>query len=372
MKPACSYCTRHSVECSFLVTEPNVLPSIASLHLISRNASPARRSSEDILRGGPSNPENDSRLCSNLHMLDLELLLHFSTTTAPTISAQNPTNDAIWSTVVPKLALDHPFLMHGILGVAALHLSRLRPERKQEYIMVAAKHENIALPFFRAEAVNITDKNFAPTFVFSTLIVLYTMASHNHSGGLFSAGFSTGDGLPEWLHLLRGVDSITKPRIHLMSQGPLAPLLDLQRFQDRVLSLSDELPLNILSTLFTIPPNTPPDRVAELEIYKETLSLLRNSFTNPANPNMPSQPVPYIWFTLISDAFMQFLSERRAEALVLLAYECVILKRLEPCWFLDGIADRMMRTVMENLLPEWRFWVEWPLQEMGLQEMASE
>ena len=82
---------------------------------------------------------------------------------------------------------------------------------------------------------------------------------------------------------------------------------------------------------------------------------------------MPSQPVPYIWFTLISETFLQYLSQRRAEALVLLAYECVILKRLEPCWFVDGVPDRLMRTVMDNLAPEWRFWVEWPLQEMGFE-----
>ncbi|KAJ8058439.1 hypothetical protein OCU04_012628 [Sclerotinia nivalis] len=39
---------------------------------------------------------------------------------------------------------------------------------------------------------------------------------------------SGGDGLPEWLYLLRGVDAITSPRRDLVLQSPLASLVDME------------------------------------------------------------------------------------------------------------------------------------------------
>ncbi|KAJ8058440.1 hypothetical protein OCU04_012629 [Sclerotinia nivalis] len=79
-------------------------------------------------------------------MRDFELLLHFNILTALTISSRDPANNAIWTTSVPQIALGHPFLMHGILGLSALHLPRLNPDKHQEYAILAAKQENTAFP----------------------------------------------------------------------------------------------------------------------------------------------------------------------------------------------------------------------------------
>jgi hypothetical protein len=311
-------------------------------------------------------------------MRDLELLLHFNTSTGPSIASQNPLNSSIWSTSVPQRALSHPFLMHGIFAISALHLAYLHrltdPTKQREYEILAAKHESIALPMFRDEARRIERCNCDVVFAFSALVVVYAMASPGGSDRLLGGDEQEGGGgggLLEWLLLLRGVDAITRERHGMFGGSPLEPLINLERFKNRVLQPTDEIYLDALGQLFVTPHLTgvTAERSADLQVYRETLSHLRLAYTTPSSSSsqyLPNQPVPYIFFTLVPKRYLELLRKREPEALVLLAYECVILKRLEPLWFVDGVADRMMRIVMEGLGKERKGWVEWPLREMGL------
>src|SRR6202012_4597572 len=65
----------------------------------------------------------------------------------------NPVDVKVWQVEIPQLACKQPFLMNGILAIAALHKSRPEPETRQEYLVRAVHHQNRALPFYR----NIND-----------------------------------------------------------------------------------------------------------------------------------------------------------------------------------------------------------------------
>lgn len=302
-------------------------------------------------------------------MKDLELLLHFTTATAPSLSLHYPASLDIWATVVPHEALNHPFLMHGIFAISALHLSHIHaldPVQQQEYALLAAKHQSIALPSFRVQAATITEQNCAAVFLFSTLLVLHSMAMPCHSSVPSLPGVSSNIfGLPDWIHMLRGVDAVTQTRRHMFQGSRLEPLVDLDRFPTHLLSSTDELALNTLASLFTIPSACSVERLADLEVYQEALGYLKDSFSRPVTPYMPSKPLPYLWFTRVSEKFLDLLVQTQPEALILLAYVCVIFKRLEPCWVIDGLADKLMSHIVEHLCPDWRFWIEWPLRELG-------
>lgn len=228
---------------------------------------------------------------------------------------------------------------------------------------------------FRHEARRIERGNCDAVFAFSALVVVYAMAGPGGSDKLFGGdGDGGGGGLPEWLLLLRGVDAITRERHGMFEGSPLGPLIDLERFKNRVLQPTDEIYLDALGHLFVTSQSlgVTAKREADLEVYRETLSHLRLAYTTPSSSSsqyLPNQPVPYIFFTLVPERYLELLRKREPEALVLLAYECVILKRLEPLWFVDGVADRMMRIVMEGLGKEWNGWVDWPLREMGLMKV---
>jgi hypothetical protein len=265
--------------------------------------------------------------------------------------------------------------MHGIFAISALHLSHIHaldPLRQQEYALLAAKHQSIALPTFRVEATAITEHNCAAVLLFSTLLVLHSMATPCHTSvpSLPGAGSSI-FGLPDWMHMLRGVDAITQTRRHMFQDSRLEPLVDMDRFPTYVLNSTDELALHTLASLFSIPSTCSVERLADLEVYQEALAYLKDSFGRPVTPYMPSKPLPYLWFTRVSEKFLYLLIQRQPEALILLAHVCVIFKRLEPCWVIDGLADKLMNHVVEHLSPDWKFWIEWPLRELGWDPFAE-
>lgn len=74
-----------------------------------------------------------------MNLEDLELLHQYMTSTSIT-TGQLPDARIQMQIAVPQLAQTYHFVMRGILAKAAIHLSWLRPYRKQRYAILAAKH----------------------------------------------------------------------------------------------------------------------------------------------------------------------------------------------------------------------------------------
>ena len=80
-----------------------------------------------------------------LNMAHLELLHHFITVTAAEMTAGNNMGQEIWHMTIPKIALSHEWLMHGILAVSALHMAYFSPGQQSVYWKRAALHQDQAL-----------------------------------------------------------------------------------------------------------------------------------------------------------------------------------------------------------------------------------
>lgn len=63
-----------------------------------------------------------------------------------------------------------------------------------------------------------------------------------------------------------------------------------------------------------------------------------------------------------SEAFEQLLRRRVPQALVMLAYYCVLLDQLDARWWVNGRASRVVRNVVEAVDERWRSWIDWPVQ----------
>lgn len=138
-------------------------------------------------------------------MGDLELLHQFATETCYTMSNRSESHD-LWRVTVCKEGLHHDFLMRGILAIAALHLSHLRPDQASDYQNIANSHQDKALSVFRMNVPNVTDANCHAFFALSSLIVVYGFASPRKPGtGVFT---DESQESTNWLRLIRGVNSI--------------------------------------------------------------------------------------------------------------------------------------------------------------------
>jgi hypothetical protein len=70
----------------------------------------------------------------------------------------------------------------------------------------------------------------------------------------------------------------------------------------------------------------------------------------------------HVWPGTVSQRFVELMDERRPEALVLLAHYCVLLKKVNSSWWLQGVGERLLMAIDRELGSEWRPWIEWALE----------
>lgn len=69
-----------------------------------------------------------------------------------------------------------------------------------------------------------------------------------------------------------------------------------------------------------------------------------------------------------SGKFAQLIKRRVPQALIILAYYCVLLDILDTRWWVYGWSTRVLRDVLGSLDEQWRHWIEWPVQSVLMKE----
>jgi hypothetical protein len=72
-----------------------------------------------------------------------------------------------------------------------------------------------------------------------------------------------------------------------------------------------------------------------------------------------------------SGNFAQLVKRRLPQALIILAYYCVLLDILDNRWWIHGWSKRVLQDVLGSLDEQWRHWIEWPVQTVLLKETAA-
>ena len=74
----------------------------------------------------------------------------------------------------------------------------------------------------------------------------------------------------------------------------------------------------------------------------------------------------FVWIWEVADDFLPLLELSTQGAVVIFAYFCVVLKRLDNQWWLQGWADHLMSQAYATLDDEHRLWIGWPIEQIGL------
>lgn len=303
----------------------------------------------------------------------LELHLQFITSTYK-IFVRREKSAEVWQNTIPRLALQYTFLLHGILAVSALHLASLRPHRQREYTVLAAEHQDLALPLFRESVMNVDEQNCHAVFAFAIVAAGYILASSQPTESLLDAGLGEAWGIVEWAQFVRNSYKAYTPQLWAhITAGPLALTIEPGIVDDpNDFSASpDDHHLTELFPLLSLPPIASAEDQAEMGEYRAALQELRRTYRMPhtsstAGTYLPKS-APFAWILRVSSNFLAMLSERRPIALILLAHNCVLLKQFEPAWYINGLADRLVAIVYEHLNEGSRRWIEWPLEVVGLE-----
>lgn len=256
--------------------------------------------------------------------------------------------------------------MRGLLAISALHMARNRPDREQELLFIAAHYQHLALPTYRSVvgdfANKMTEENCHAVIAFAHLTSAHAFASQPSGHFLFTDEDSSTT-IPEWLSLLRGARRILALRPRWIARGPMAyQLRSAVAPVDTSLNPEDHHFAALDVLLDQYGQQCLEER--ELETYWTALKLLRQSFAFSHQPysQLGVKLSAFWWVEKVPQAYIEFLSQLRPGALILLSYFCVLLKRgASSHWYMEGVGERTIAAIEGHLDNSLKHLIAWPL-----------
>ncbi|RFU35439.1 hypothetical protein B7463_g906, partial [Scytalidium lignicola] len=367
-RPQCNNCIKHSVQCDYLLPPSSSFPGTPTTNLPHGPLSPFVGTPHQVpsdLRDSAS-PYDEfqtagiERQALSLNLADLELLHNYCTSTCYSLSA-NPILRTLWKINVPQLGFAYGFVMRGILALSALHLAYFRRDRRDYYISQAILHHQTGLQVAISLLSNINAENCTAVYLFSTMTFMFALADPRNADEFFLVSNS----MPEWPSLLQGTRSIMETSYGILHSGSLGPMFEAgrRRVELRDQSIVEwqhlgELRKMLISTV---------DDQRHLDVYITAAEELEKSFTvfySRGLEDFEGTDI-FIWLFRASDDYIALLKGKAQAALSIFAFSCVLLRKLEKNWWMEGWSTHMLEMIYYSLDEEHRLWIQWPIQEIG-------
>jgi len=301
-----------------------------------------------------------------LNVLDLELFYHYTHDTNLTVFS-NATLYKIWTTDVVVDSFQHPFLLHMILAVSALHLAHTgSPERRELYRVAAAQHQQQGLRQFTPMINHITTRNCDALFSCATFIVMFAAAMPQSPGMDIQA--ETFEKLFCLAQLTKGVFSIIEGAGEWIRSGKLGQIFDGDRWDEtQVTPLSND----------TVTAFESIDQLINAEgndhnraVHAEAMMWLRKTL-NAVHKNIDHPSIGFMFLIFTPPSFMELLRQKDQLALVILAHWAIILHGSRHLWYIKNWGLHLLEASYQELQPEWRKCITWPMQQLRKTQTAD-
>jgi len=294
---------------------------------------------------------------------DLELMHHFCAITANTLATREDLRYT-WRVTVPREGYSNPFLMHGILSMAALHRAYLYPAKAEEYLRLSAYHQSSGLKDFQKLLLNIQQDNWKAVFCFASMVVIYVSALPTRLGiPILPTPISN---ITNLLLVTKGMDAFLRPFATILRNSSLAAF---------ALVNMVEIPLDESLFSTSLLPEDTPAQMARLREFLDCSILdpeerkdylfAWSGLQSACNNLRYSEPhietsMAFFWPFILPTRVMTDLQQEKPLSLVLLAHYCVLLRSLEHFWFAKGWAKPVLVEIEERLEPDLVTWLTWP------------
>lgn len=362
--PVCNNCERRQITCDFQLS-PGERSAPGSTSDRPSNTPPPTTSTENgtiLAHVDPFESPNlvSTKKTTDLDIDDLQLMHHFTTVLAYDLANQQTGEAlALWQTYAVELGFKHDFLLRGILAVSALHQSYLKPQLKTEYDVKASTHQSLAIRSFQETLAHVSERNCHALFAFSCIIIVLSFASSSKDK---ASDFQTD--VLQWFYLLRGCNEVLNLYRDILRSSFLKPLLDeLHYAENHAAHEVDDA--NHIMDLFSL---CSPANIGDKENSQAcTLAIhaLLSTFVQASNLRKRGEGTvlaSFVWPVNLPPRFLELLSEKRPEALIILAHYCVLIYwgETQDTWFLVGWARYMLDVIKELTPVEWHEHLQWP------------
>ncbi|KAH8588277.1 hypothetical protein B0O99DRAFT_677554 [Bisporella sp. PMI_857] len=351
-QPICLNCTKRKLKCQFESRHQHVKLAPTLSPEVPPTAVPK----------SPLSLAPDQSRSHALNLAHLELLHHFCTSTYYTLS-HNSILRTMYQTTVVKIGCACDYVMYSILSISALHLSRLNADQERHLLSQALDLHHLAITTGLPALQNITAENCTCLYIFSVLTFIFESARRSKIHTLFS---EEDTGLIGWVSVLRGSRAIIESSSRaLLQDGPLGPLLAAGARRARI-QASSSAHTDHLRELQSLV-NEAPASSDEIQTYNLSIDSLRLTFNVVFKkpPDTYEATDVFVWLYKLSDHFLELLSQRKPEALAILAHFSVLLKELDDRWWINGWSERLISQIHGVLGEEHRLWIVWPIREIG-------
>ena len=342
-RPACQNCTRRNDACSY----PNQAPSATTE--ASKTLDIATTSSQK----------------TPLSVEDLELMHHYATGTFLHLT-DVPEHLLLWQIDIPRLAFSHPFLLHGLLSLAALHRSQHAESQRASLVELARAHQHEALPMYIEQLKAITETNCHALFAYSIVLGGLTFgflqvdlvdSSISHEGS--AAKGIIAEMLAVFDTLIGATVVAVNARTWLRS-GVLKPLLRPLTPASIYMSRLGAEMKSALEEILSYISGASRAAVAEedKQTYANAVRGLGVAFPD-ADGHLPSVSEVVSWPVIAGAPYLQLLKNQDALALVVLAHYGAALHLSGQIWFLQGLGRRIVDAVSDCLEDEWLTIMQW-------------
>lgn len=264
------------------------------------------------------------------------------------LTAKHP----VWQNDFIEMGFEHPFLLRGILALAAIHKVVSDPEADRSTLLLQAdSHISKALAIYRQNLEHPSEEVAIPMFLLSSILLIYNFASAQ-----LEAPEDPIAAIHHCFRLTHGVKVVVEPNwTHIASSRVFVHMVELVEEPN----LDDEPVREII-------------RLKELAETKDTviktayvtaIDELHRAFLKVRNAQ-DQLSTALSWPAHLSDDFTHLVSVHDPIAVLILGHWAVLLSQCPPRWWIRQWPQRIVFAAQKVLLlrPELLKWLEWPLE----------
>lgn len=398
VKPACTNCLRHSVECDYQSGQSisrSVSPSTqgTELRLSLRrsytfysssqsdfrppkrgNAAVSKRQQEDPPTGTPSNtpcdtpsgtPSELTTASFGFSGADMELFHHYLT--SEELGAdKNPEAQTTMHSRLPRLGFSFHYVLHLILAFSGFHLARIQRNRESMHYVEAERHYGTALRKVTAAIPFLNQHNCHALYMAAILVFICSFAKGPRPDEFLAF---RDDGNAGYLFLFMGIRSI----LENCSPGVLEIHSEATEHNSQPSSPNHNRQVsgysNQIEQLRTLIVVEWPSDDHRLLTYTTVLDRLHRCFDSIYGHQLPLTdgelwPQIFGWLYTLPNDFVADLQHRNSFALMIFAFYTVLLKRISSVWFIQGWPEHIIAGIHRFVPEEYQLFIQWPMEQM--------